>query len=80
VAQALRSTPASVNSALQRARKTVDERVPERNQQAAVRSIGDKQVRAIVDRFTDAFERRDTAAILALLAENAASSIPAYAS
>jgi RNA polymerase sigma-70 factor (ECF subfamily) len=80
VADALRSTPASVNSALQRARKTVDERIPERSQQAAARSIGDKQVRAVVDRFTDAFERRDTAAILALLAENAAFSMQAHAS
>jgi RNA polymerase sigma-70 factor (ECF subfamily) len=80
VAEALRSTPASVNSALQRARKAVDERIPERSQQAAVRSLGDKHVREIVDRFTDAFERRDTAAILALLAENAALSMPAYAS
>ena len=79
VGEALGSTPVSVNSALQRARKTVDERVPERSQQAAVRSLGDKQAREHVDRFTDAFERGDVAAILALLADNAALSMSSYA-
>ena len=79
VAEALSSTPASVNSALQRARKTADERIPERSQQTAARSRVDKQVFEVADRFTDAFQRRDTAAILALLAENAGLSMPAYA-
>ena len=64
VAEALDTTVASVNSALQRARKTVDERLPERSQQATLRSLGDERVRDIVERFIDAFERGDVDAIL----------------
>jgi hypothetical protein len=40
-AEALETTPASVDSALQRAHKTVDERLPEQSQQATLRFIGD---------------------------------------
>lgn len=78
VADALETTVASVNSALQRARKAVDERVPDPSQQATVRSLGDEQVREIVERFSDAFERGDTSAILALLAEDATFSMPPH--
>ena len=42
VAEALDTTVASVNSALQRARKTLDERLPEHSQQATLRSLGDR--------------------------------------
>ena len=41
VADALETTVASVNSALQRARKAVEERVPEQSQQATLRELGD---------------------------------------
>ena len=40
-ADALETTTASVNSALQRARKLVDERLPEQSQQATLRALGD---------------------------------------
>jgi RNA polymerase sigma-70 factor (ECF subfamily) len=80
VADALGSTQASVNSALQRARRTVEERIPDRSQQATVRSLGDERVREIVRRFGDAMERGDTGAILALLAEDATFSMPPYPS
>jgi RNA polymerase sigma-70 factor, ECF subfamily len=40
VAKTLETTLASVNGALQRARKTVDERVPAPSQQATLRSLG----------------------------------------
>ena len=43
VADALDTSVASVNSALQRARKTVEERVPEQSQQATLRELGDEQ-------------------------------------
>ena len=44
VAESLETTSvASVNSALQRARKTVDERLPEQSQQATLRSLGDER-------------------------------------
>ena len=78
VAAALDSTPASVNSALQRARNTIAERLPERSQQATLRSLGDRRVREIVQRFVDAFERGDVEAILDMLAADAAFAMPPY--
>src|ERR671914_675500 len=45
VAEALDTTVASVNSAMQRARKAVDERTPEQSQQETVRTLGDQKVR-----------------------------------
>jgi RNA polymerase sigma-70 factor, ECF subfamily len=79
VATILGSTIASVNSALQRAHKTVEDRIPERSQQATVRSLGDERVREIVERFSGAMERGDTNAILELLADDATFSMPPYA-
>ena len=77
VANTLGTSPAAVNSALQRARKTVDERIPGPSQQATARAIGDDQLKQVVDRFTDAFERADTGAILELLTDDATlSSLP----
>ncbi len=80
VAESLETTIASVNSALQRARKAVDERLPEQSQQATLRSLGDEQLRDLVERFIDAFEQGDVDAILALLAEDATFEMPPYAS
>src|SRR5213076_2020189 len=39
-AEALETTPVSVDSALQRAHRTIDERVPAQTQQASLRSLG----------------------------------------
>ena len=80
VADALDSTTASVNSALQRARKVVEERIPGRSQQETVRALGDDQVRMVVGRFSDALEQGDTDAILSLLADDATFSMPPYPS
>jgi RNA polymerase sigma-70 factor (ECF subfamily) len=74
----LETTVASINSALQRARWAVEERLPERSQQAALRSLGDPRVRDLVERFANAFEAGDVGAILALLAEDATFSMPPY--
>jgi RNA polymerase sigma-70 factor (ECF subfamily) len=79
VADALDSTVASVNSALQRARKTVDERLPSDSQQVSLRSLGDERVRDLVARFIDAFESGDVDAILGLLTEDATFAMPPYA-
>jgi RNA polymerase sigma-70 factor, ECF subfamily len=79
VAAALDTTVASVNSALQRARKAVDERLPEQSQQATMRSLGDERLRRVVEDFIDAFERGDIDAILTLLAEDATFTMPPYA-
>ena len=71
VAESLDTTVASVNSALQRARRAVDERLPERSQQATLRSLGDARTRAIVDAYLEAWARADVEALRALLAEDA---------
>ena len=76
VAESLDTTVASVNSALQRARKTVDERLPERSQQATLRSLGDERLRDLVEGYVDAWERGDVAAVVAMLAEDATFSMP----
>ena len=78
VAESLETTVASVNSALQRARKTVDERLPARSQQATLRTLGDDGIRELVEGFVDAFERGDVDAILALVAEDATFTMPPY--
>ena len=78
-AEALDSTTASVNSALQRARKAIDERLPAASQQATLRALGDDGVREVVERFIDAFERADVDAIVALLADDAEFAMPPYA-
>jgi RNA polymerase sigma-70 factor, ECF subfamily len=78
VSETLGTSVASVNSALQRARKAIDERTPERSQQATMRSLGDEGVRELVERFVDAFERGDVPAITELLAEDATFAMPPY--
>jgi RNA polymerase sigma-70 factor, ECF subfamily len=74
----LETTVAAVNSALQRARSSVEERLPERSQQDALRTLGDGRVRDLVQRLANAFEAGDVGAILALLAEDATFSMPPY--
>jgi len=76
VAESLDTTVASANSALQRARKTVDERFPERSQQATLRSLGDQELRGVVEGYMDAMQRGDVDAVVAMLAEDAAWSMP----
>jgi RNA polymerase sigma-70 factor (ECF subfamily) len=78
-AQSLETTVASVNSALQRARKTVDERLPEQSQQSTLRALGDDGLREIVDRYVEAWQRRDVEAVVAMLAEDATFAMPPLA-
>jgi RNA polymerase sigma-70 factor, ECF subfamily len=79
VSESLATTVASVNSALQRARKSVDERLPERSQQATLRSLGDERIRELVESYIDAWGRGDVDALRALLAEDAVFSMPPWA-
>src|SRR6201991_5072812 len=58
-AEMLATTPASVNSAMQRARVTVDQRLPERTQQETLAALDDDEVRALVERYVDAWDRGD---------------------
>ena len=76
VAEALETTPASLYSALQRAHKTVDERLPEQSQQATLRALGEVALREIVDGYVEAWERGDVDAVVAMLAEDATMAMP----
>ena len=75
-ADALDTTVASINSALQRARKTIDDKLPERSQQTTLRALGDDEVRALVERYVDAWERNDVDAVVAMLTEDATFAMP----
>jgi RNA polymerase sigma-70 factor (ECF subfamily) len=75
-AETLDTTVASVNSALQRARRTLEERVPERSQQATLRALGDDEVTALVDRYVQAWEENDVETVVAMLAEEATFAMP----
>src|SRR5215218_1075458 len=66
VAATIGATVPAVNSALQRARRTLEERLPDRSQQWTLRALGDERVREVVDRFVDAFESAELDAILGL--------------
>jgi RNA polymerase sigma-70 factor (ECF subfamily) len=76
VAEALETSAASVNSALQRARKVVEERLPTQSQQETLRSLGDDQLRAVVQRYIDAWETRNVEALLALLVDDVRFAMP----
>jgi RNA polymerase sigma-70 factor (ECF subfamily) len=75
-AAALDTTPVSVDSALQRAHKTVDERLPEQSQQATLRSLSDSALKQVVQRYVAAWEHNDVAAVVAMLAEDAKLAMP----
>jgi RNA polymerase sigma-70 factor, ECF subfamily len=80
VSESLETTVASVNSALQRARKTIEARLPEQSQQATLRSLGDEQIQELVEAYVDAWSRGDVAALRKLLAEDAVFSMPPWPS
>ena len=77
-AETLDTTVASVNSALIRARKTIEERLPEQSQQATLRSLGDDGTRELVEAYLDAWDRADVEGVAALLAEGATFSMPPW--
>ncbi len=78
-ADMLETSVASVNSALQRARATVEERIPEQTQQTTLRALGDDEIRALVDRYVDAWERNDVEQFTAMLTEDACFTMPPLA-
>ncbi len=80
VADTLQTSVASVNSALQRARAAVEERVPEQSQQATLRALGEEELRETVERYVDAWERNDVEAFAAMLAQEATFAMPPLAS
>jgi len=73
VAEMLDVTPQSVKGALQRARATLDERVPELERAPLPDSPAERE---LVARFSDAFEAGDTAGVVALLTDHARLTMP----
>jgi RNA polymerase sigma-70 factor, ECF subfamily len=76
VAATLDATPASIDTALGRARKTVEERLPARSQQATLRELGDERLRELVGEFVAAWERADVDAVVGLLTDDAVIAMP----
>lgn len=81
VAECLGMTTAAVNSALQRARATLDEknlaRHVERRSQYQRTTLTETQSQ-LVDRFVEAFEAYDVSRLITLLREDATTSMPPY--
>lgn len=76
VADLLETSRASVNSALQRARATIKQRMPERSQQVELATLGSDGRRRLVDQFMDAWERADVDALLSLLTDDVRFTMP----
>src|ERR671937_1722520 len=75
-AAVLETTPVSIDSALQRAHKAVEERLPGQTQQQTLRLIGDEELGQLVRRYTAAWERNDVDAVVSMLAEDARMAMP----
>jgi RNA polymerase sigma-70 factor (ECF subfamily) len=76
VAETLDSTVASVNSALQRARKTTEEQLPDQSQQATLRALGDKHVQELVETYVRAWEAGDVDTIVDMLTDDVTMAMP----
>jgi RNA polymerase sigma-70 factor, ECF subfamily len=74
----LGTSPAAVNSALQRARATTRGRRPASSQQVTLRQLGDERVRALAQRYADALERGDADTLISMLTADATWSMPPY--
>lgn len=72
----LQTSPVSIDSALQRAHKTVAERLPSQTQQRTLRVLGDSGLSQLVGRYVAAWERNDVDAVVAMLAEDARMTMP----
>jgi len=75
-AATLETSVASANSALQRARASLEDKLPDRSQQASLRILGDEGVAEIVDAYLDAWYREDIDGVVAMLSEQATFSMP----
>ena len=78
-AEVLEATSASIDTALQRAHRTVDERLPGKDQQETLRTLDDAALRRVVDGYVDAWQRDDVDALAALLSEEAVFAMPPHA-
>ena len=76
IATTMDTSTASVNSALQRARRIVAEKIPSRTQQQTLRRLDDARLREIVAGYAAALERGDADTLVALLTEDVTWSMP----
>lgn len=76
VADMLDTTPAAVNSALQRARATLDQRLDGVSQQDALHALDEPAKQQLVDAFVDAWQRADIDALVALLTDDVRFTMP----
>ncbi|MEJ7651785.1 MAG: sigma-70 family RNA polymerase sigma factor [Nakamurella sp.] len=76
IADTMQTSRASVNSALQRARKIVADEVPAVSQLQTLRMLGDERLREVVDEFTSALQDGDAARLVALLSQDVSWSMP----
>ncbi len=76
IATMMDTSTASVNSALQRARRIVADKVPAASQQQTIRELGDGRVQELVASYSTALERGDADALVALLTEDVTWSMP----
>jgi RNA polymerase sigma-70 factor (ECF subfamily) len=72
----LGTSVASVTSALQRARATMQARLPATSQQATLRQLGDQRTRDLVTRYADAMEEDDIGTLVGLLTDDVTWSMP----
>ena len=69
---------ASVTSSLQRARRTVEQRLPDTSQRAVIERLGAAEIDRLVSEYIDAWERSDTQALVSLLRADATFSMPPH--
>ncbi|WP_432980655.1 sigma-70 family RNA polymerase sigma factor [Dactylosporangium sp. CA-233914] len=75
-AELLDVTTTAVNSALQRARATLRERLPERGEDWQPDRTPQPEEREVLRRYVEAFERADVRAMMSLLADEARAAMP----
>ncbi|NRF65789.1 RNA polymerase subunit sigma-70 [Aquincola sp. S2] len=75
-AEALETSTASVNSALQRAQKTVAEKLPAVSQAAELQALGTEGLERLLGAFARAWDARDVPGLVALLTEDARFTMP----
>jgi RNA polymerase sigma-70 factor (ECF subfamily) len=79
-ASLLEGSVASVNSALQRARASLRDRLPEQRSEWARSSVPSEEERELLRRYVDAHERADADALAELLLEDARLTMPPHPS
>ena len=77
-ADMLDTTAASITSALQRARATLDRHPPPRSQRQVLAALGDDAMQTLVGEFVDALQAGDVTRLAALLAEDVRFSMPPF--